>query len=231
MAENISPEERLFKVIQQGKNSAPEEGKPGGKKFGEWLRGLKRFISAVGAPPSGEKKGFNWKTIIPANLKLPELEPGVINKVLAAALIIVAILVIYALTSKRQDTTMITDAVSKIQIASVGGNEKIEPLKKADFYLAEIRKRDIFHPIPKEAVTETKQGASGKLKKAAESLKLQGISWGPAPKAMILWQNDKEGNMYFLTKGQTIGSTGIKIKEIRKDKVVIGNDEEEMDLL
>jgi hypothetical protein len=231
MAENISPEERLFKVIQQGKGPTPEDGKPGNKKFNEWLRGLKHFMAAAGSAFSKGNKGFDWKKIAPANLKIPELEPGAINKILAVALFIVVMLVAYSSMSKRQDTMKITDAVSKIQIASAGGKEKIEPLKKADFYLGEIRKRDIFRPVPKEEVIEAKPAVSGRLKKAAENQKLQGIAWGAVPKAMILWQNDKENSMYFLTKGQTIGSTGVRIKDIKKDKVIIGDDEEEMELL
>lgn len=231
MAENISPEERLFKVIQQGKNSPSDEKGPGERKSGGWLRALKRARSSIGSASPEGKKPFDWKKIIPANLKLPELDPGGLNKVLAAALAVTVALVIYASTSKRQDTMKITDAVSKIQIASVGGKEKIEPLKKLNSYIEEIRRRDIFRPAPKEVQEETKPAVSDTLKKTAESLKLQGISWGPSPKAMILWQNDKESNMYFLMKGQEIGATGVRVKEIQRDKVVIGTDEEEMELL
>jgi hypothetical protein len=233
MAENISPEERLFKVIQQGKDPDPGEKGPGDGKFGGWLRGLKRLISSIGSAHPERKKGFDWNSVIPAGLKLPELEPGAINKILAIVLVIVLALTAYLSSIKRRDTMKITDAVSKIQIASAAGKEKMEPLKKVDFYIDEIRKRDIFRPAPKEAEVETKQAVtvSDSLKKEAESLKLQGIAWGPAPKAMILWQKDKESNMYFLMKGQAIGATGIRVKEIYKDKVVIGDDKEEVELL
>ena len=232
MAENISPEERLFKVIQQGKNPASGNEKPGDKKLAGWLRAFKRFASSIGSAASGENKGFDWKSIVPANFKLLELEPGAINKALAVTLVVVMMLVVYSSISKRQDTTKITDAVSKIQIAPLAGGEKMEPLNKVDFYVDGIRRRDIFHPVmPEEAAVGTEQPVSELLKKAAESLKLQGISWGSTPKAMILWKTDKESNMYFLMKGQAIGSTGVKVKEIYRDKVVIGTDEEEMELL
>jgi len=232
MAENISPEERLFRVIQQGKNPALEKERPGNKKLAGWLRGLRRFVSSIGSAASKENKGFDWKSIVPANFKLPELEPGAINKALAVTLVVVMMLVVYSSISKRQDTTKITDAVSKIQIAPIEGGEKIGPLKKIDFYIDGIRKRDIFHPAkPEEEAAGTEQPVSDLLRKTAENLKLQGISWGSVPKAMILWQNDKESNMYFLMKGQAIGSTGVKVKEIYRDKVVIGYNEEEMELL
>ena len=233
MADNISPEERLFKVIQQGKAPAPGAGEPEGKKPDGWLRGVKHFISSIIPGFSEDKKGFDWKKLIPENVKLPDLEPGVINRILAGALVVIVALVIYSSLSKRQDTTRITDAVSKIQIASVAGREKIEPLKEESFYLDQIKKRDIFHPPLKEKEPEAKieQDVSDSLKKATQNLKLQGISWGDTPKAMILWQSDKEGKMYFLKAGQAIGSTGIKVKEVHRNKVIVGDDKGEMELL
>lgn len=231
MAENISPEERLFKVIQQGKEPAPGEGAPEGKRPDGWLRGLKHFISTIVSGSPEHNKGFDWKKLVPGNLKLPELEPGAINRILAGTLAVIVALVIYSSVSKRQDTTKITEAVSKIQIASMTGREKIEPLKEAPFYLDQMKKRDIFHPALKEREAEPAQDVSDSLKEATQNLKLQGISWGGTPKAMIFWQSGEENKMYFLKEGQAIGSTGVKVKEIRRDKVMIGDDEEEIELL
>ncbi|MFH1189707.1 MAG: hypothetical protein V1682_03370 [Candidatus Omnitrophota bacterium] len=231
MAENISPEERLFKVIQQGKRPASGPGEPVEKRTDGWLRSVKHFIPSITAAFSGHKKGFDWKKLVLENVKLPELDPGVINRILAGTLVAILALVIYTSAGKRQDTTKITEAVSKIQIASMTGREKIEPLKEADFYLDQVRNRDIFHPSLKETEAEPEQNVSDSLKKAADPLKLQGISWGDVPKAMILWQADKESKMYFLKVGQEIGATGIKVKDISKNKVMIGDDKEEMELL
>jgi len=231
MAENISPEERLFKVIQQEKKAPSEKGKPGDKRPGGWLSRIKRLMPPASVAQPAQKKGFDWKKIVPAHMKLPELEPGVINRALAGILAVIVMLVIYASVSKRQDTTRISDAVSRMQTASAGGKERIEPFKEISYYLGGIRKRDIFRPTPKEAPVEVKQAVSDSLTKTAGDLKLQGIAWGNVPKAMILMQGDKEGRVYFLTKGQTIGSTGVKVKEIYRNKVMIGDDKEDMELL
>ncbi|MBU0881262.1 MAG: hypothetical protein KKE81_03585 [Candidatus Omnitrophica bacterium] len=235
MAENISPEERLFKVIQQGKSRAPGAGESEGKKPGGWLRGVKRFLSPIVPAFSENKKGFDWKKLVPKNIKLHELDPGTINRILVGILAVIAALVVYSSAGKRQDTTRITEAVSKIQIASITGRDKIEPLKEESFYLDQIRNRDIFHLPPKEKEIERKpepeRNVSDSLKKATQNMKLQGISWGGVPKAMIFWQSDKESKMYFLREGQSIGATGIKVKEVHRNKVVIGDDEEEMELL
>jgi hypothetical protein len=230
MAEHISPEERLFKVIQEGK----VPGKEGGSKrnrLAEWLREAKRFALSIGSASPDRSKGSGRKWAIPAHVKLPELEPEHINKILAAVLVITALLTIYSVVSKRQDTVRLTAAVSKIRISPVSGAGKPTPFKMVDEYIEEIRKRDIFHPTTIAPIVEPQQAVSESLVKSAGNLKLKGISWGDAPKAMILRQDDKENKMYFLTKDQMIGSTGIKIKEIYRNKVVISDGKEDMELL
>jgi len=44
-------------------------------------------------------------------------------------------------------------------------------------------------------------------------------------------KNEKEDKMYFLGEGQAIGSTGVKVKAILKDKIVISYESAEMELL
>ncbi len=231
MAENISPEERLFNVIQRGKQPAAGSGDPGDKKPGGWMAKLKRFFPASRPSSHEGKKSFNWKTIFPASIQLPEIEPGAINKALVAALIISTVFFIHSFLVKQKDASQIAQAVSKISISSSLGLKKEEPLKGLAYYLGEIQNRDIFHPAPKNIVVGVKREASESLKKAAESLKLAGISWGDTPKAMILRQDDKDGKMYFVTQGQPIGQTGIIVQEIHRNKVKISDGKEEMELL
>ena len=233
MAENLSPEERLFKVIQEGKREKPKDGseKQISKDIDEWIRRIRRFIFFIGAR-RGAGKGFDWKKIIPRSAKLNELKPELINKVLAGVLVIIVALVIHSASAKRQDMAKDTGAISRLQKSPlIGGREKIEPFESLNSYLNEIRKRDIFHPVPKSMILEPKIAGQESLKKAAEDLKLQGISWGDRPTAMILWQTDKESKMYFLIKGQSIGSTGIKVKTIYKNRVTIELEGSEMELL
>jgi hypothetical protein len=235
MVENLSPEERLFKVIQEGKQEKPKERpeKQIGKNVDEWMRGMKRFILSIGARrPAPAGKGFDWKKMIPRPVKLNELKPDLINKALAGVLVMVVALVVYSAFSERQDMAKVTGAISRLQKSPLtAGGEKIEPFESLDFYLNEIRKRDIFRPIPKSMMLEPKVALQESLRKSAENLKLQGISWGDRPTAMILWQTDKESKMYFLIKGQSIGSTGIKVKAIYKNRVTIEREDSEMDLL
>ena len=55
MAENLSPEERLFKVIQEGKQERSKDGseKRVSKNIDEWIRGIRRFIFSIGARQPG----------------------------------------------------------------------------------------------------------------------------------------------------------------------------------
>ncbi|MFH0983900.1 MAG: hypothetical protein V1882_00025 [Candidatus Omnitrophota bacterium] len=227
MSEMISPEERLFKVIQQGKLVAGQGRRDPEKKNGGWLEGFKRFIpsSAVGTAGAIAKEDFLVR------IKWPELEPENINKVLAVVLGAVLVFVVYVASSKHKDVAMITDAAAKIGALPGEGEKKIETLKELSFYLNAIRKRDVFRASTGAPVASNVQKISESLSKTTESMKLQGISWGDVPKAMILVQNDKDSKMYFLVEGQAIGTTGLRVTEISRSNVKISDGKEETVLL
>lgn len=226
MSETISPEERLFKVIQQGKLAAGRESGAGGEKNRGWIERFKRFIASWTAG----KTGADGKEIVPARIKWPELEPESINKVLAAILAIVLGFIIYTVSGKQKDVAVIMNAVSRIK-ASPEEGKKITTLKELSFYLNEIRKRDIFHANAAPSAGESGQKKSETFTKAVENMKLQGISWGGVPKAMILWKDGKESKMYFLVEGQAIGTTGYKVIEISRTSVKVSDGNEETVLL
>ncbi|MBL7158517.1 MAG: hypothetical protein ISS91_03320 [Candidatus Omnitrophica bacterium] len=235
MAENISPEERLFKVIQEGSQEKPDdapEKRPGAGIDG-WIRGIKRSIlSARAGRPGRPGKGFDWKKIIPRAAGAYEVKPELLNKVLAVILVFVTALVAYSAFGRRQNTVKIAETISRLKKSALtGAREAAEPFKKVEFYLDALRKRDIFHPVPKGAAPEPGTASKESLKNAAANLKLQGISWGDKPTVMILLQTEKESKMYFLIQGQPIGATGIKVKYIYRDRVVIERGGSEMELL
>lgn len=231
MAENISPEERLFNVIQRGKQANPEPEEPGVKKAGGWMAALKRLVPRPGKPSGEAKKAFDWKKIFPATIKFPEPDAAVINKILALVLLVSVIVFVFSVSSRHENAAKIAEAVSKIQASSALGAKKVEPFKDLGYYLGEMQARDIFHPAPRAALPGPRRETSESFKKSAETLKLVGISWSDTPKAMVLSQEEKDGKMYFVTQGQAIGSTGIKVKEIHRNKVIIGDGKEEMELL
>ncbi len=227
MADTISPEERLFKVIQQGKLTAGQDRSGSGEKTGGGFERFKRFITAQIAG----KTGADSREGLLARIKWPELEPGIVNKVLAVVLVVALGLVAYEVLGKHKDVAVIMEAVSRIKTLPEEDKKKIEPLKALSFYLSEIRKRDIFRANAESPVVENVQIKSESLEKAVESMKLQGISRGDVPKAMILWQNGKDSKMYFLVEGQAIGTSGFKVIKILKNTVTVGDGVEETVLL
>ncbi|MEI6569472.1 MAG: hypothetical protein WCR20_22530 [Verrucomicrobiota bacterium] len=72
MAEKISPEERLFKVIQQGKQAAGQEVKASEKQTGSWYEKLMNLMPArtLGKTSAASGKSFiaaiDWPELVVA---------------------------------------------------------------------------------------------------------------------------------------------------------------------
>lgn len=232
MADKISPEERLLKVIQEEKKSPSDNDNSNKKETRITLRPLKQFFANL-KPKSMPKERLPGKSAsIALPIRFQEIDLKAINKLLAVILVILTILVIHYAVNKGPNIAGITDAISKISYQAVKKGS-VENFKPVAFYIEQIRRRDIFKPSPR---AETKVVAPAprakemraKLKELVKDLKLVGISWGKSPKAMI--RSEKKKKTYFLRQGQMIGTTGIKVKTISKDKVVINYQGEEMGL-
>ena len=229
MADKVSPEEKLFRVIREGKKEGakPPSGPHGMKKFFANLSLGKKMFTAIPKPMraaiSGAPGAFS--------ITLSEIKPKTVNTTLAIALVCITIIVIYVAISERSRVAVIAGRVSKIPAGPVR-TKAIETFKPMSFYLSELEKREIFQPAStakslKEAAPE--KVALDKLKVMAADFTLQGISWGQNPKAMV--KSAKEDKMYFLGEGQTIGVTGVKMKAIYRNKIVVSYEEAEMELL
>lgn len=221
--ENISPEERLFKIIQENKNSPPKDRKGETDKAGRptvlnWagrlLGGIKRGRSGDGAVPAGTFGGLP--------VKLQNVDPKTINKALGVILIALLILVVYYVINKRYNIEKITAAVSSVP-AQLPRSQAIEDFKPEQFYIAEVAKRDIFHPVGTNLKVETGKST---LKELTKDFSLAGIYQGEYPEAMIEDKNAKK--TYFLKAGDEI--KGIKVKSILKDGVILQYGEEEIEI-
>lgn len=237
MPDNVSPEEKLFKIIQNGKNAPPGEEKPPepeAKKKPEGLKRLFKMDFKVKAPrrirpqAAPAVAGAHAGAGMPLDLRADDL--AAINKILAVVLVIVAAFTFYYTTQRRPRVEEITRQVSGIPFERTGRTH-IEALKPLTYYMDWVKKRNILEPAPeaKEEKAAEKKAPKKKLAELASGLKLQGISWGETPKAMIL--SDSDGQIYFLEEGKKIGITGIEIKKITKDKVMVSYGDEEMELL
>ncbi|MFA6355857.1 MAG: hypothetical protein WCY23_01970 [Candidatus Omnitrophota bacterium] len=211
MADTVSPEERLFNIIRDGKDSGSGGGVSKPKKPSLDASGIKKFFGSLKLHPGANK-----------------IEPGSVNRILSVILAAVAAFFIYYLFSTRPDADKITRSAPKTGAALKNEIERFGPL---DSYLAEVKKRDIFKPAPKDEVkgaAPTSKEAQEKLKEAARDLKVVGISWGETPKALL--RSEKDKTTYFLKKGQLIGTMDVDIREITKQKVTIGYKSEQFEL-
>jgi len=219
--ENISPEERLFKIIQENKNSPPKEksveaGKTGIPAFFESVR---HFFAGI------RRQRVDENHAAPAILgrlsaRLQSLDPKAINKVLIVVLAVLVILVVYYSADKRYNVTKITGAVLKAP-AQIPRAKPIEEFKPPEFYMDEVRKRDIFHEFKIE-----QKPVKSTLAELAKDLSLTGIYQGAYPEAMI--EDKTAKRTYFLKVDDDI--KGIKIKSILKDKVILQYGEEELEI-
>lgn len=230
MADKISPEEKLFKVIREGKkDGAKPLFKPHSiKRFFAKLPLGKKMFTIKPKPSQAAISGGAGAFSIP----LSKIKPKTVNTLFAVILVSLAVLVIYVAINERPRIATIAERISEVP-ADPEKTEVIETFKPMSSYLAQVEKREIFQPIsaikPQAKILELQELAIDKLKEIAADFKLQGISWGQNPKVMI--KNEKEDRMYFLGEGQTIGLTGVKMKAIYKNKIVISYEDAEMELL
>lgn len=93
-------------------------------------------------------------------------------------------------------------------------------------YASLIDTRDIFHALP-VAKEEKPPQAKETLATLAKNLKLVGIIWSKNPQAMI--EDKQENKTLLLNEGQKIGT--VTLKQILRDKVILGFENEELELM
>ncbi|MBL7069665.1 MAG: hypothetical protein ISS34_07400 [Candidatus Omnitrophica bacterium] len=202
--DKISPEERLFKVIQGGKAAPPHKA---ARRLG--IRAL----------------------ALPVKFQIHELDIKVVNMALSFILIFLAIAVAYYAIYASPSVAKITEVASAVK-PLLAKKADIENFKPMPYYLMEIDKRNIFQPAPKlneKVISSRERTSMEELQEISGDFKLQGISWGKMPKVMI--KSEKEDKIYFLKEGQMIGATNIKVEKIFNNKVIVSCEDAQMELL
>lgn len=234
MVENVSPEERLFKVIQQGKESIFKGQTSQNKRMdspilNQFLLNLNPFrkksnseaMHSVAINPD-----YSKATSITLARKFQEINLKVINESLSVVLAILISLVVYYTVNKKDSIAKITSTVSRIGFPTAKRRD-IETFQPAYFYIDELKKRNIFEP-PADKTKEVKPIITkSELKELAKDLSLVGIYWGPSPEIMI--EDTASQKTYFLKKGDEL--KGIKIEDILKDRVILEYNNEQMEFM
>lgn len=231
MADRVSPEERLFNIIKEGRNSAPSGGDSANRKTPTAFRRIREFFGSLKFRLKAIASRQTSTPALALSFKFDEIEPKSVNRALIAILVFLIILFVPCAFRVRPNIAKLDNEISKTKFQP-WRKDTVETFKPLDFYLTEIKNRDIFKAVPKE---ETKDVAAAgikevqvKLQEVAKDLKLVGIAWGNIPKAMI--RSEAEKDTFFLKKGQTIGKSPVEVREILKNKVTIGYQDEVMEL-
>lgn len=225
MDDKISPEERLFKAIQEGKQSpaqdpsVPLRAEPP-KAAG--LSNLKSRISSIllrfrSAAP------YNASLIKESSFRIEDIDLKLVNKGLCVILSLLMLLMVYY-ALKRPNLTKITGSVFEAGY-QIRNSKPIDTFKPLTFYVEQARKRDIFHP----AESAISGSVSYNLGGLTKDLSVAGIYQpaGKPPEAMI--EDKTAKRTYFLKTGDMI--KGIKVKAILKDRIILQYGEEEVELL
>jgi hypothetical protein len=197
MKDNISPEEKLLKLIrgQQKPTSSVSE------KINPPLDKSSKVTLEILPQVNYEKKYFSFFPLQKIALYF-----------FIAALIYLAVSFLYPLWEEKNIPTQL-----KIQPPLAAGEFKAaakkEP-KPLESYLAPIRGRQIFSAVRGEAPGTAAKAADASLIK---DINLVGIISGDNPQAII--EDKKSQKNYYLSKGQFIGD--LKVEDIEEGKIIL----------
>ena len=223
MAENILPEEKLFKIIQQEKKSSAK-GKGGDpeakKKKNEWLSGLVRKLLPWKEKLNLQVRKVAGKVKLPLKWKIHDIQLFTVNSILFVMVMVLVFFTVYYAFARYPNIARIVSATAKAQSYLPVVNKEAEELMPLSYYTQAARQRDIFSasssgPAAGEAIPATGEKVPG------SDLKLQGIAWSDVPKVMIF--SEKDNKLFVAKEGQFIGTTGARVKTILRNKVILNS--------
>lgn len=204
--DNITPEEKLLKIIENPnveKRRVPVAAKI--RSLGALP--LKDWLDSFHLDKNSFKK---------FNLKLA-------NKVI---IIICAIITVVWVFNFLSTGIKLSKRFKQITMSGAVSTQEEQKAQKIDVGIeeatAQASRRNMFTLMPSKEEAQ----AAVDVGLTLGSLKLVGILWSDSPQAMI--ENTKEQKTYFVSKGDKIGD--IDVRNILKDRVVVGKGTEEWDL-
>lgn len=193
MRNNITPEERLLRLIK----GAKKQGVPAEKKAGP---------STIGTKPALKDSVF-----VLIRKYLPHFNTQkIIVIIFFLSCVYLLLSLIYPLIGLRQiHLPKVTP--DKITEAKTEAKEEIKPY---EFYAEGIKNRQIFGSTPGQQASQRVSGVNVDL---AKDINLVGIISGENPQAII--EDKKTQKTYYVTKGQFIGE--IQVEDIQEGKIIL----------
>jgi len=232
--EKISPEERLFKVIQERKKSDDPASPPGRfeipvrqdkplfNPFKKWKQLLVHFIRKFKPVSPGKEPAAAEPAVLP--MALQSLDLKLVTKVLMGVL---AFLILWTALEifQRPGLLKVTGGVLE-EGYQIGSTKPVDIFKPLAFYVQQAKSRDLFQPV-----VSAKRGKSGGpvASGITKDLALAGIYQGEGQNFEAIIEDKSIQKTYFLKIGDQIN--GMTIKAILKDRVILQYGKEEMELL
>jgi hypothetical protein len=222
MTKEISPEEKLFNIIQSGKDPASAYK----QKRAQAAKGLNRFfpglINELKHTAQGQDEDAPTTAIL--GFEFERIDLRLVNNALAIVLFSLIGLVVYFTANNKPGFLNVSSFVSPTSL-QVLKPKAVESYKPLDYYIEEVKNRDIFRPVT--AAAGVASPAKANLQAIAKDLSLSGIYQGKNSEAIIEDKTNKK--VYFLKQGDEI--KGLKVKQVFKDRVILQSGDEEVELL
>ena len=221
-AQNVTPEERLLRLIESGGEGARKFQFWDARTWAEKIKRLARVPFAAG--------------LVPGELNLKLINRGVI-------ILLVFLVTGIALNLNRVQPSP-KDLSSQVPASRplAGEGPATASLRPLEEYVVEAAKRDLFSLVPPSKPEKPEPKAQPVkppeppqapkptpleiLREKAKTLKLVGVSWGETPLAMI--EDTAKRETSFLKAGQFINE--IRVKAILKDRAILSYEDAEYDL-
>lgn len=224
MAGDISPEERLLRLIRSKKpQPVPEE-----EERATTLKQESPIPLAVTDTGTPFKKGLRWANCRPS-LKLADILRFE-NLNLALVFLLIGVVIYSIPIFLKKPRNVIEDLEERIKPAKKSLNPEEREFKTPplSYFVQEVNSRNIFSPIAKEdAKPETPVDEGPKMEDIKEQLSLLGVIGGDKPQAII--EDKKMQKTYFLNKGGIFDQ--VQVKDILDNKVILIYKDQEFELI
>ena len=215
MPENITPEEKLLKLIENPATVKPPRNSA--RKLHFSFQAIKSRFKAIrnikiGISSQKIERLFNLRSI---------------NQLLILASSLFSVYLIFDFIKAKPDLDMLNFGQrikqAKSATALVSNNFTLND------YLSQIKTRDIFHFIPLKK--QEPDNAKETLASLMNNLRLVGIIWSSKPQVMI--EDKQENKTWILNQDDEILKVNgkIKIKQIFKDRAILSFEGQEMELM
>ena len=236
MGQDISPEERLLKLIRS-KESKRCADEPARKEPTGFFTPQPATVpaSAPAASRRGARRqaqrpsGYRGKAAVPPSTVI-RLE--YINIILAVALVGLAAYLVSYFVKKPADAVRSIEeklkAEQTVALQKSGARESVADKRPPLSYFAEqASTKNIFNPLVKDETAAAPAEQGPKLEDIKGQLNLIGIMGGERPQAII--ENKKSQKTYFLYKGESFDD--ITVKDIFENKVVLDYKDQPFELV